>query len=173
MIGEKDDATAQGVSSVDNMQKTVRKEAEKIYPPIIFHLSGYEKDGKPCVRVEVEYSGDTPHFGDAAWIRRGSETIKASDEVFQTLVDLRLHPVREIGKWMGKKITLVGEINELIAYRRHLRWPNEIEVTVVSVNSFCMTFEKADDKRQYSEPIGKLILSFDNAKNCLKILVRA
>ncbi len=41
------------------------------------------------MRVEIEHGGDTPHFGGPASVRRGSETVRASDEVFQCLVDFR------------------------------------------------------------------------------------
>jgi hypothetical protein len=58
------------------VQKTVRKEADKIYPPIIWRSAVYGKAGKQCVRVEIEHSGDTPHFGGPAWVRRGSVTLR-------------------------------------------------------------------------------------------------
>ena len=84
LIGEKDDGSVQGVSNADNIQKKVRQEAEKIYPDVIWRSEVYEKDGQQCVRVEIEHSGDTPHFGGPAWIRRGSDTVKASDAEFQS-----------------------------------------------------------------------------------------
>jgi len=34
LIGEKDDGSVQGVTNPDAIQKPVRKECEKIYPPI-------------------------------------------------------------------------------------------------------------------------------------------
>ena len=49
-IGEKDDGTVQGVKNTDNIQKTVTKEAEKIYPEIYYKTEVYERDGKQCVR---------------------------------------------------------------------------------------------------------------------------
>jgi len=46
------------------MQMKVRRECEKIYPDIVWRSTAYVKDGKPCVRVEIEYSGDTPHLAE-------------------------------------------------------------------------------------------------------------
>ena len=98
LIGEKKDGSVQGVKDADNIQKKVRKEAERIYPGIIWRTRVYEKYDRACVRVEIEYDGDTPHFGGPAWVRRGSETVKASDEMFQRLVvtgrDLLWRPCR-------------------------------------------------------------------------------
>lgn len=101
LIGELDDGTIQGVTNPDNIQKKVRKECDKIYPPILYRTRVYEKEGKYCVRVEVEYDGDTPHFGGPAWIRQGSETIKATDKCFQRLIDLRSNIVYELAKWLA------------------------------------------------------------------------
>jgi predicted HTH transcriptional regulator len=94
LIGERDNGTVQGVINPDNIQKQIRKECEKIYPPIIWRSTVYEKEDKFCIRVEVDYDGDTPHFGGSAWIRKGSETIIASEDVFQQLIDLRSEMVR-------------------------------------------------------------------------------
>jgi len=35
LIGERDDGSGQGVKNLANIQKRVREEADKIYPPII------------------------------------------------------------------------------------------------------------------------------------------
>jgi predicted HTH transcriptional regulator len=56
LIGEKNDGTIAGVRNPDNIQKTVRKECEKIYPAIIWRASVYEVGGHYCVRVDIEYS---------------------------------------------------------------------------------------------------------------------
>ena len=109
LIGEKDDGTIAGVTNPDNIQKSVRKEAEKIYPPIIWRTSVYEKNGKYCVKVEIEYSGNTPHFGGVAWVRSGSSTVEASEEVFQKLIELRLDMVRELSKWINKEVMVHGD----------------------------------------------------------------
>jgi predicted HTH transcriptional regulator len=52
-IGEKDDGTVQGVTNTDNIQKSLAKEAEKIYPEIYCRTEVYEREGKQCVRVEL------------------------------------------------------------------------------------------------------------------------
>lgn len=109
LIGEKNDGTIAGVRNPDNIQKTVRNECEKIYPAIIWRSSVYERGGYYCVRVEIEYSGDTPHFGGPAWVRQGSSTVEASEEVFQKLIDLRLGMVRELSKWLNKAVAIHGD----------------------------------------------------------------
>jgi hypothetical protein len=179
LIGEKDDGMVAGVTNPDNIQKSVRKEAEKIYPPIIWRSTVYEKDEKYCVRVEVEYSGNTPHFGGISWVRRGSSTVEASEEVFQKLVDLRLEMVRELSKWLNKEITLHGDWATVPPNRKdrrgeirdfYPRWEWESTAKIISINRFWVVFEESGGKKQ-SEPLEKLALAYDDKKDRLKIIV--
>ena len=180
LIGEKDDGTIAGVTNPDNIQKKVREECEKIYPDIIWQSKIYEKNGKHCVRVEIEYSGETPHFGGPAWVRRGSTTIKASDEVFQRLIELRLEKVRELSKWVGQQISVRGDESNMPPNRPSIfgdyqrvyshRWKFSSTATILSVNAFWVAIEKEDGKR-VSEPIEKLMLSFDFENDRLMLIV--
>jgi hypothetical protein len=177
LIGEKDDGTVAGVTNPDSIQKKVREESEKIYPGILWRLAVYEKEGKYCIRVEIQYSGETPHFGGPAWVRKGSETIKANDEVFQRLIELRSEKARELTKWVGKEITIQGEGKVrsdpnskigIVALSSE-RWTRPLIARLVSVNGFWATFEK--DGERASEPLAKVTLSFDHDKEQLKLII--
>lgn len=187
LIGEKDDGSIAGVTNPDNIQKSIRIECDKIYPPIISRSQIYEKDGKHCVRVEVEYSGETPHFGGPAWIRRGSETIKATDEIFQKLIEIRNGKVCELSKWIQKDITIQAGTSHIppiptgaygipisgqTGYSFTHRWPeNGCSGKIISVNSFWATILRYDTKKNQSETIEKIGLSYDDENNRLKIIV--
>jgi len=181
LIGEKDDGTIQGVTNPDNIQKTVRETCDKIYPAILHRSQVYEKEGKYCVRVEIEYDGETPHFGGAAWIRKGSESIKATDECFQRLIDLRSGIVYELAKWLGKEVTIRGDPSSVPhrknvgigtkAYRIYThRWGPEEFARIVQVNKHWATFEKSDNGERVSEPLKNLTLSYDDQRDQLKII---
>ncbi len=163
LIGEKDDGSVQGVKNADHIQKKVREEAEKIYPAIIWRQA--------CVRVEIEYGGDTPHFGGPAWVRRGSETVRASDEVFQCLVDFRKSKARELAKGVGKVVTV--ERDDQLSTVGCWCDPSPLQACgmpkIVFVNGFWATFENAAGR--CSEPLRKLTLSWDDAEKRLKVLV--
>jgi len=168
LIGEKNDGTAQGVKNPDNIQKKVREECDKIYPDILYRQAVYEKDGKKCVRVEVENSGQTPHFGGQAWVRVGSETIKATDEIFQSLIDVRSGIVMELSKWMEKEVTVQG--SQPIPQGYTHRWSlGETPARIVFVNSFWITFQVSSVN--VSEPLKKLTLSYDDSKHRIKVFI--
>ncbi|MBI2816104.1 MAG: ATP-binding protein [Acidobacteria bacterium] len=179
LIGEKDDGTAQGVQNPDEIQRTVRKQCEKIYPPIAWRSRIYEKEGKPCVRVEIEYDGATPHFGGIAWVRRGSDTLPASDDVFQRLIEFRLGKVRELAKWLRKEVTVEGDSGSVSyqerSIRGHLRWQGEHSAILCHVNTYWATFQVTSGPRNvgsYSEPLEKLFLTWDDRGARLKLLVK-
>jgi len=161
LIGEKDDGSVQGVKNPDNIQKEVRKQCDRIYPPILWRSEVYKKEEKYCVRVEIEYDGETPHFGGIAWIRKGSENIKASDEVFQKLIDTRTSLVRELMKWMDKEVSLVQEVQSG-EYGPEKRW-------IRDVNSFYATFEDIKSDK-ISHPLNRIMLSYDHDNDRLKVI---
>jgi len=176
LIGERDDGSAQGVSDPDGIQRKIRRECERIYPDILWRSTVYEKDGQPCVRLEIEYSGDTPHFGEAAWIRRGSESVKANDAIFQRLIELRSSVVREIALRIGERIFIEGDHGSVSFNERirggHPRWPRTVEAEIKSVNGFWATFEVFGPPRKTaSEPIERLMLSWQDKQ--LKVIVKA
>lgn len=178
LIGERDDGTVQGVTDADNIQKTIRKLCDKIYPPIIWKAEVYEKEEKHCVRIEIEYDGDTPHFGGIAWVRKGSETIKATDEVFQKLIELRLGKVRELAKWIDKEVRFeidrrVRSANLGITYEKFFRMPpSKNKVTLLEVNSFWVKLQYSSGLKN-SVPLENTILNWDDDNNnCLKLIIK-
>jgi hypothetical protein len=181
LIGEKDDGTIAGVGNPDKIQQTVRRECDKIYPAIVWRSSVYERERHFCVRVEIEYSGETPHFGGPAWVRQGSSTVAASEEVFQKLIDVRLGMVRELSKWLDKEVTIYGDSSTVPPSRKpdppfsfgqlfaH-RWPHECTGKLVFVNSFWVTLQNEHGENR-SEPLSKLTLTYDDKKDQLKIVI--
>jgi hypothetical protein len=167
-IGERDDGTVQGVTSVDNIQKSVTKEAEKIYPAIYYRTEVYERDGKHCIRVEIKHNGLAPHFGGAAWIRQGPLSVLATGELYQQLVDLRSSKVQQLAKWLGKSITVSwANMGIGIIGPNWGGYPCEL----VGVTGSFSTFKKAGTQKQQSEPNDWLTLSWDDQRNCLQIYI--
>lgn len=182
LIGEDDDGNVVGLSDPDGFQIKIRKIIEKIYPAIVWHQETYTKEGKTAIRVEIRHSGDTPHFGGAAWVRKGSESVRATDEVFQKLIDLRLNKVRELSKWIGKTVTVefdhisTGQPYHIWASQPSMygvRWGGRQKVELRAVNSYWVELHKLSDQTTVSEPLQKLVLSYDFEEDQLKLTVKA
>jgi hypothetical protein len=182
-IGEMDNGTVQGVTNTDKIQKAVVKEAEKIYPEIYYKTEVYEREGKPCVRVDIKHNGLAPHFGGPAWVRRGSETLKATEELYQQLVDQRQSTTRVLLQWVNKDVTVWWR-HPRIEQRLNTSYTLEEQLaTIARVSTHWVTFSvhfatplgRSQVRREsidFSEPIEKLLLSWDDEKGHLKVEVR-
>jgi hypothetical protein len=169
MFFSRNDGTVSGVTNADEMQRKIRKEFDEIYPPIIFRYRPYELSGKACIRVEIDYSGETPHFGDAAWLRVGSESVRASDQMLQKLVDLRSSKVRELSQWVGKIVTVSWSVGP--QPRGGPNW-NRLECGLKQVTTYFSTFtNKLNSAQKRSEPNDWLELSWDDPEDRLKVFV--
>jgi hypothetical protein len=173
LIGEREDGDVPGVTNPETIQQTVRRTCERVYPAVVWRSKVYEVNGRYCVRVEIEYSGETPHFGGKAWVRDGTSSVEASSEVFQRLIAIRLDIVRELGQWIKKGITIEGEkeFTGPTTGRKHPRWTGALDATLESVNEFWITFRLANNGKPYSEPLKKLTLSYDHVADRLKVLI--
>ena len=179
-IGERDDGIAEGVANPEKTQITVQEACDKIYPPITNTCRSrvYEKDGKPCVCVEIVYDGDTPHFAGKAFVRRGSQTKEASDEVFQKLIELRLGKVRKLAKWVGKEITIQYTTGTIIesqygASGKQLEPLSfaPAKTVLLEVNNFWATTLGVAEE-PVSEPLDNITLNWDNDGDRLMLLVK-
>jgi predicted HTH transcriptional regulator len=175
-IGEKDDGTVQGVTNADSIQKRVKREADEIYPEIYYRSEVYEREGKQCVRVAIKHNGLAPHFGGAAWVRKGSETVKATEQVYQQMVELRVETNRLLSQWLNKQVTVEYErtsqlVTELqLAHDRVYR--DAATLTYVGLHWVTISIPMMGDKtRERSEPVEKLLLSWDDEKSRLKLVV--
>jgi hypothetical protein len=170
LIGESNDGSVLGVTNPDRLQRDVRSELDEIYPPIEWRQVVYEKEGKSCIRIEIEYSGKTPHFGSSSWIRKGSETVKASDEMLQRLIEFRSSKVRELNLWLNKTVTVSWSMVSAYAPVELVNWGN-FTCDIARVNQFFVTFARHGESRNRSEPIQWLDLSWDDGNNRLRIYV--
>jgi Putative DNA-binding domain len=168
-IGEKDDGSVQGVRNTDNIQKTIKKEADQIYPEIYYRTEVYEREGKQCVRVDISHNGLAPHFGGGCWVRRASTSVPATEEMYQQLIDLRSSKVRELSKWVGKRIVVSWS-----AADRHVPSPNwwSCPCALAIVTGHFSTFEKwGHQGLQQSEPNEWLHLSWNDKEKILQVYV--
>ena len=97
--------------------------------------------------------------------------------MFQKPIDLRLSKVEELAQWLGKEISIQGDTGNLldkrvgVQYEVHPRLAMESKTGVLKiVNKFWASFEIGEARK--SEPLEKLILTWDDANSRLKILVR-
>src|ERR1039458_2246773 len=175
-IGERNDGTVQGVSSPDNIQKKVRSEYDKIYPEIYYRTEVYDREGKQCVRVDIKHNGLAPHFGGAAWVREGSETIRATEELYQQLIDLRNEKIRVLAGWLNRRLSVEWHSGSQLRVELQLNaeYSYRESATLTYVGRHWITFAMTLTGgllKERSEPLEKLLLSWDHENKQPKIIV--
>ncbi len=178
-IGEMDDGTVQGVTNPESINRTVSKEADKIFPPIYYRSEVYEREGKQCVRVDIKHNGQAPHFGGPAWVRQGSQSSKATEELYQQMIDQRQSKVRVLMQWLNKVVTVEGTQRTQavapgsIVPRFNPEWSvGEHQATLILVNGHWVTFSVQPSFAEMSEPIEKVWLSWDNQRKRPKVVIK-
>jgi hypothetical protein len=180
-IGERDDGTVQGVTNPENILSRVKREADEIYPEIYYKTTVYEREGKQCVCVDIKHNGLSPHFGGSAWIRKGSQSHKATPQLYQQMIDQRQSKTRILFQWVNKEITVLWK-NKRIETRPDDWYAFSCEeATLAAVTTHWVTFSvhlaRTEGNQVHrelidcSEPIEKLLVSWDDAKRRLKVEV--
>jgi hypothetical protein len=94
-IGVSDDGKLQGVENADQKQKDVTRISEhRCYPPVKCEPTAIRVDDVELVAVVVGASSNRPHFSGHAYVRKGSESKKASPELFEEMIATRNDKVR-------------------------------------------------------------------------------
>jgi len=174
-IGVRDSGEIQGVQNPDSLQKTIHSICtQDCYPPISYQSEVLPIDNRNVVAVVVPRSINGPHFSGPAYVRRGSQTITASEEVFNELLTYRLAKPAEILKRKGGIITVVARGKELgstkILGDPRYRARHECRVEACTAHGVRL-FDLATGK-YVSEPLKNITISFDDEQERLMLVVQ-
>jgi hypothetical protein len=109
-VGVADDGQITGVADVENRQKHISKIIrDGCYPPVKNTTRVMEVEGRHVIAFIVQASYEKPHFAGPAYVRRASESYKASELIFDELIASRMSKARPLleAKRKGQKITLM------------------------------------------------------------------
>ena len=95
-----------GVDDAEIVQKRVGEAGEDCYPAIRPSMTVLEINEKRIVAVEIHASKNKPHFAGPAYIRSGSRSMKASEELYRELLTSHCSKAGEMLKWKGKHVTV-------------------------------------------------------------------
>lgn len=171
-LGVLNDGTIQGLGNPDKLQKTLNKFCrETCYPSVSFATELLQLDGKSVLAVQVPPSHDRPHFAGPAFVRQGSESLRANEAQFRDLITSRSGLAAELLRYRGSLVTVATAKGALgfpeyaatkagtsVTARFRAR-----ECTVVEVNSFFARFQENDTC--FSEPLRNIQISYDEKKH--------
>ncbi len=157
-IGVKDDATIVGVPNPDAVQKDIRRHIEECYPLIDgWKIRNLTVKSHVVLAVIVPESENAPHFAGPAYVRKGSENVKASAVMYEQLMVDHVSAARRLRPWVGKEIRVEQEVER---WRAPRGWAGLIQLwKVLSVDSIGITLQQpsagpvvADWKRVALQP---------------------
>jgi hypothetical protein len=118
-IGVRDGGEAAGVKDPDALQKTITEICtHDCYPPVTSYTCAVlpmpdrvlGHSAVSIVAVEVSLSKDRPHFSGPAYVRKGSQTVAASREMFEDLTASRHDKARVILRWKQEHTIITVEL---------------------------------------------------------------
>lgn len=110
-IGASNTLKHPGVLNADEMQKDINGLVKsRAYPEINISMTVFSTlvagKKKEILAVVIPPSERKPHFSGAAWVRRGSETVRASAEMFEELIASRHETAHILQKHKGLRVVL-------------------------------------------------------------------
>lgn len=166
-IGVGNNGEIQGVTGTDSIQKTVNDICKSdCYPPINIVSEVLDVGGKYIVAVKVPASNKRPHFSGPAYIRQGSESSIASEEIFNELIATRLSKPYEILKWKDQLVTVIALGKKLGSTERlnDNRFRARYECRVLGCTPHHVDLYDIREQQYLTEPLDNTTLSKDNSK---------
>jgi hypothetical protein len=174
-VGVHNDGRIQGVGNPDKIQKSIREQCERVcYPPVAFSTAVLDVEDKAVIAVVVPSSRNRPHFSGPAFVRRGSESVAASPELFEELIASRSDKVAAILAMRNAPISVVcvshklGSTERIIdsAYRAYS------ECIVETCTQHTVRLKDLGSDRHVTEPIENVTVSYDEERHRHMLLVR-
>jgi hypothetical protein len=106
-FGVNDDSSLEGKDfDTDDFQKKINNILDRTYPRVPYQQKTLQVGSKQIVAVIVIGSELRPHFAGASFVRRGSETMEASQEQLDLLIARRSSKMYRLAQNIGEPMTL-------------------------------------------------------------------
>ena len=175
LIGVADDGTVLGCDNPDGLQKKLRKIGQQdCYPAIVFTSEVVAANPGPVVLVSVPHSTNRPHFSGPAYVRIGSESVAASEQVFNELVYSRNSKAASLLKLKDQIVLVIGLGHKLGSTRRDVgRDYREDggEARILEVTPHTVRFIRIAPQVHVTEPLDHVTVTYDEEKWKWKLIV--
>lgn len=166
-IGIRNDGSVEGVPNSDKLQKTVREVCEQdCYPPVRYSSEVLSLPDGNVLAVVVPASTNRPHFSGPAYVRRGSESVAASPEVFDELVHSRNDKTAAILKLKGKTISVLS-LRHRLGEAKHMSdsgYREGAECIVETADAHTIRLQILASNAMVTEPLEHVTVSYDETK---------
>lgn len=167
-IGVTDDGTITDNGSIEDLMKSFSSYvAEHCWPPIYTMPRVFTRSGKSCIAVIIPGSEARPHFAGNAYVRSGTQSLKASEEQYNLLIAGRNSKTRLLLDSKGKRVTFETIKNRFTPAPNSFR----MDARVADCNQFYATLGIGDPESSLrSIPLAWIEISYDHENGRLKIV---
>jgi hypothetical protein len=134
---------------------------QKVYPRIAYVPKIISENGGQALAVIIPGSELRPHFAGLSYVRKGSESIEASDQQFAALIAQRNSMAARILSWKDEKVTVMMDIPVIRPPLENTVTNRQFEAVVVDCDQFYVTLRQSDGV-QRSFPLSRVEINFDN-----------
>lgn len=120
---------------LEEVAKKFNSQMQKVYPRIAYVPKVISSDGRQALAVIIPGSESRPHFAGPAYVRRGPESVDASEEQFAQLIAQRNSKAAFLLGWKGKNVTVFTRMGD-----DELAWPND--TCLVDCNQFYVSLHR-------------------------------
>jgi len=154
--------------NLDSMQITLNADLRKTYPPIACFQRVIEENGRQALAVIVPYSESRPHFSGPSFVRKGSETVVASEEQFNELIASRNSLVGHILAHKGEIVHVVNSKRGNSSFDSY--WPGTPKIH--DCNQHFLTLESGTDPRnRLTFPISDIATGHEHQNDRFKVII--
>jgi hypothetical protein len=162
-LGAKDDGEIETPQKdLDTLQKTFNHEMKSVYPPVPYLTKIVNDGGRQALAVIVLGSEFRSHFSGLAYVRKGSESIDASEQEFEELIAKRNSKAGRILQWKEKNITVFVRTEN-----SEIPWANS--TMLVDCDQFYVTVRQVPHEPSSSFPLSRVEINFDNLRKRLQL----
>ena len=166
----------EGVENTDKLQKRCTTALEECFPAIKRHMYVLAINGQTVVAIVIPASSHKPHFSGGAYVRDGSQSIQASERLYDELILSRTYPARELLNFKNNH-TVVGVrgINYRLGSHRPFTGTHVegMDCQIEACTGMYVKFYRLDSSSRFTESLSQIRISFDDEKNKPLILVSA
>jgi Putative DNA-binding domain len=145
-------------AGLESVAKSVNDMIERAYPAIYRYAVPLRLGTGACLAVVVPGSAERPHFAGKSYVRRGPETVEATEGQFDSLVADRIDIVREIRKLLGQTVI----VNQYT--KNHTGVRSFLIGQVVACTAFTVTVQNGQTQKLQSFSLRRLDLSYSHSQ---------
>ena len=167
-IGVKDNGEIETPQvNLENIQKKFNTRMKAVYPRIFCVPKIVSENGLEALAVIIPGSEQRPHFAGLSYIRKGTETIEASEEQFAALIAQRNSKAALILKSKGQQITVLNRTATIGGGYSETQWPSS--TVLVDCNQFYVTLQSGSTQPVSSFPLSRVEINFDSSLSRLQL----